>query len=108
MNKYFLLFALALVMGVSGCNKNQQSDPPNIILIISDDQSWPHYSFLGHEHIQTPRIDQLAAEGLTITNGYTTAPLCRPALSSMVTGLYPHQHKVIGNDPVFDPGGKKA
>ncbi len=108
MKKNFLLFALALVMGVSGCNKSQQPDQPNIILLISDDQSWPHYSFLGHEHIQTPRIDQLAAEGLTITNGYTTAPLCRPALSSMVTGLYPHQHKVIGNDPVFDPGGKAA
>ncbi len=74
MDKYFLLFALALVMGVSGCSKNQQADPPNIILLISDDQSWPHYSFLGHEHIQTPRIDQLAAEGLTITMGIPLHP----------------------------------
>jgi len=99
---------VAGVAVLTACNKNNQPDQPNIILLISDDQSWPHYSFLGHEHIQTPRIDQLAAEGLTITNGYTTAPLCRPALSSMATGLYPHQHKVIGNDPVFDPGGKAA
>jgi len=99
---------MVIVAGFTACNKISQPEKPNIILLISDDQSWPHYSFLGHEHIQTPRIDQLAAEGLTISNGYTTAPLCRPALSSMATGLYPHQHKVIGNDPVFDPGGKKA
>jgi uncharacterized sulfatase len=78
------------------------NDRPNIILIISDDQSWPDYSFMGHPHIETPRIDQLAAEGLTFTRGYTAAPLCRPALASMATGLFPHQHKVIGNDPVFD------
>ncbi len=85
------------------CNNQESKLPPNIILLISDDQSWPDYSFLGHEHIRTPRIDQLAAEGLTITHGYTTAPLCRPALASMATGLYPHQHGVYGNDPVFDP-----
>ncbi len=108
MKKILPLISLALLLGISSCSESPQSDQPNIILLISDDQSWPHYSFLGHEHIQTPRIDQLAAEGLTITNGYTTAPLCRPALSSMATGLYPHQHKVIGNDPVFDPGGKAA
>ncbi|RLD53835.1 MAG: sulfatase [Bacteroidetes bacterium] len=108
MNKIALLVGIALVIGVAGCNKSQQPVQPNIILLISDDQSWPHYSFLEHEHIQTPRIDQLAAEGLTIINGYTTAPLCRPALASMATGLYPHQHKAIGNDPVFDPGGKEA
>ena len=90
------------------CNRQETKTPPNIILLISDDQSWPHYSFLGHDHIQTPRIDQLAAEGLTITHGYTTAPLCRPALASMATGLYPHQHGVYGNDPVFEPGENQA
>ncbi len=108
MNKNLLLFGLALSLGVSGCQISQQPDKPNIILLISDDQSWTDYSFMGHGYIETPRIDQLAAEGLTITNGYTTAPLCRPALASMATGLYPHQHKVLGNDPVFNPGGKAA
>jgi arylsulfatase A-like enzyme len=105
--RVFLLLTLSLVMLLSACDFRENANTPNVILLISDDQSWTDYSFMGHEHIQTPRIDQLAAEGLTITNGYTTAPLCRPALSSMITGLYPHQHKVIGNDPVFDSGGKK-
>ncbi len=107
MAKTTLIFLLFILVGaLSSCESNKGPVSPNVILLISDDQSWPDYSFLGHEHIQTPRIDQLAAEGLTFTQGYTTAPLCRPALASMVTGLYPHQHGVIGNDPVFDPGGR--
>jgi arylsulfatase A-like enzyme len=76
-------------------------ESPNIVLIISDDQSWTDYGFLGHKHIETPNIDKLAQEGLTFTRGYTTAPLCRPALASIVTGLYPYQHRILGNDPVF-------
>lgn len=76
-------------------------------MILSDDQSWTDYSFLGHEHIETPRIDQLAKEGLTFTYGYTTAPLCSPALASIASGLYPYQHGILGNDPVFDSNEKK-
>jgi arylsulfatase A-like enzyme len=75
---------------------------PNVILLISDDQSWTDYSFMGHEYIQTPKLDKLAEEGLTFTRGYTTAPLCSPALASIATGLYPYQHGIIGNDPVFE------
>jgi arylsulfatase A-like enzyme len=92
---------------LSACSDGQEKERPNIILLISDDQSWTDYSFLGHEAIQTPRIDQLAAEGLCITRGYTTAPLCRPALASMATGLYVRQHGILGNDPVFDWGDEQ-
>ncbi len=73
--------------------------PPNIVLIISDDQSWTDYSFMGHEHIQTPHIDKLASQSLTFTRGYVPDSLCRPSLMTIITGLYPHQHKVVGNDP---------
>ncbi|HJN11944.1 MAG: sulfatase [Pirellulaceae bacterium] len=75
------------------------ADRPNIVLIISDDQSWTDYSFMGHEQIQTPRIDRLARESLTFTRGYVPDSLCRPSLTTMVTGLYPHQHGIVGNDP---------
>lgn len=104
--KNLLVFALIMcsIILVTGCTGDEDPASPNIILLISDDQGWTDYSFLGHEHIQTPRIDQLAAEGLTFTQGYTTAPLCRPALASMATGLYPHQHGVLGNDPVCHAG----
>ncbi len=75
-----------------------KDEKPNILLIISDDQSWTDYSYMGHKQIETPRLDKLAAESLTYTRGYVTAPLCRPSLASIYTGLYPHQHGITGND----------
>ncbi|MEX2027153.1 MAG: sulfatase, partial [Pirellulaceae bacterium] len=73
--------------------------PPNIVLIISDDQAWTDYSFMKHEAIQTPHIDRLARQGVCYTRGYVPASLCRASLMSIITGLYPHQHLVTGNDP---------
>ncbi len=74
-------------------------DKPNIVLILSDDQSWTDYGFMGHEHIDTPRIDQLANESATFARGYVPTALCRPSLMTLATGLYTHQHRTSGNDP---------
>lgn len=72
---------------------------PNIVLIIADDQAWSDYSFAGHPDIKTPHIDRLADESLTFTRGYVPSSLCCPSLASIITGLYPHQHKITSNDP---------
>lgn len=72
---------------------------PNIVLIISDDQAWTDYGFMGHDVIQTPRIDALAAESATFRRGYVPTALCRPSLMTLATGLYAHQHRTTGNDP---------
>lgn len=77
------------------------SGSPNIIFILSDDQAWTDYGFMGHPQINTPNIDKLAGESLTFTRGYTTAPVCSPSLASIITGLYQHQHGITGNDPEF-------
>lgn len=81
--------------------------PPNVLLILSDDQTWNDYSFMGHQQIKTPVLDKLAAESLTYTRGYVPAPLCRPSLASLFTGLYPYQTGITGND-LKGPDGKKA
>jgi arylsulfatase A-like enzyme len=72
---------------------------PNIVLIISDDQAWTDYGFMGHPDIETPSLDKLAAQSLTFTRGYVPTSLCRPSLASIITGLYPTQHHISGNDP---------
>lgn len=76
---------------------------PNIVMIISDDQAWGDYGFMGHPHIRTPRLDQLARESLLFTRGYVPDSLCRPSLATIITGLYPHQHGIVGNDPPRPP-----
>lgn len=82
--------------------------PPNIVLIISDDQAWTDYGFMGHPHIRTPNLDRLAAQSLTFPRGYVPSSLCCPSLASIVTGRYPHQHKVTSNDPPTPAGMNDA
>jgi uncharacterized sulfatase len=84
---------LAMVWGAGA------QDRPNIVMIISDDQSWTDYSFMGHEQIDTPHLDKLASESVVFRRGYVPTALCRPSLMTMVTGLYASQHGVTGNDP---------
>lgn len=72
---------------------------PNIVMIVADDHGWRDYGFMGHPRARTPHIDKLAAESLLFTRGYVPASLCRPSLASIMTGLYPHQHLITGNDP---------
>lgn len=104
--KLKLLFASLISISFYACeNASKEEAPsqqkPNIIFIISDDQAYGDYSFMGHEQIETPYIDQLAKESVTFTKGYATAPLCSPSLASIITGLYAHQHGITGNDPVI-------
>ncbi|MGI9444161.1 MAG: sulfatase-like hydrolase/transferase [Rubripirellula sp.] len=75
------------------------SQPPNIVLILSDDQSYTDYSFMGHPAIETPNLDQLARESVVFRRGYVPTALCRPALMTLATGLYSHQNKTTGNNP---------
>lgn len=105
---YHLLWLIALAtrpsVAAEATNKPADSkSPPNIVLIISDDQAWTDYSFMQHPHIRTPNIDRLAAESLAFTRGYVPSSLCSPSLASIITGLYPHQHRITSNDPPRPP-----
>ena len=73
------------------------AEKPNIILIISDDHAFNEYGFMGAEHIRTPHLDRLAEQSVLFTRGYAT-PVCSPSLATLLTGLYPHQHGITGND----------
>ena len=102
-----ILALLGLIVG-QGLMAADAAKPsrPNVVLIISDDHAWTDYSFAAHPHAKTPNIDRLAAEGLIFTRGYVTTAICSPSLATMLTGLYPHQHGITGNDPVR--GQKRA
>lgn len=79
--------------------------PPNVVMILGDDQGWTDYGFMGHPHVRTPHLDKLAAEGLVFKRGYVPSSLCRPSLATMITGLYPHRHKITCNDPPLPKDG---
>jgi arylsulfatase A-like enzyme len=77
--------------------------PPNILLIVSDDQGWPDLGCIGSKPIQTPHLDRLAKEGVRLTNYYVTWPACTPSRGSILTGRHPLRnglYDMVRNDLV--------
>ena len=93
------LVLLAASQGFAMAASPDEHRPPNILLVVSDDQGWTDYGFMGHEHIRTPHLDTLAREGLLFRRGYVPTSVCRPSLMTLATGRYAHEHGVTGNDP---------
>ncbi|HSH93416.1 MAG TPA: sulfatase [Roseimicrobium sp.] len=104
MKRLLILTLLTLLPALPTTARAAAAGPPNIVMIVSDDQAWTDYGFMGHPQIKTPYLDRLASQSLTFRRGYVPASLCCPSLASMITGLYPHQHKVTSNDPPIPAG----
>jgi arylsulfatase A-like enzyme len=83
------------------CQTKPESEtkPPNIILILADDLGYGHLGCYGQKIIQTPAIDQLAAEGLRFTDAYAGCCVCAPSRSALITGLH------TGHTPVRTNSG---
>ncbi len=94
----FALLAASVCL-IASIDAAEPSVPPNVVLIISDDQAWTDFGFMGHPAIKTPNLDQLAAESAVFRRGYVPTALCRPSLVTLLTGHYASTHGVTGNDP---------
>ncbi|WP_433019008.1 sulfatase [Kribbella sp. CA-294648] len=62
---------------------------PNIVVILVDDLGWRDLGCYGSTFYETPRLDQLAREGLQFTDAYAAAPVCSPTRASIMSGKYP-------------------
>lgn len=65
-----------------------QGRPPNIVIIVADDQGYADLGVQGCKDIPTPHIDSLAANGVRFTNGYVSCPVCSPTRAGLQTGRY--------------------
>ena len=63
---------------------------PNIVFLISDDQSVPDLGCYGNQRIHTPNIDALASQGRLFRRAYAACPQCSPSRASILTGQMPH------------------
>ncbi len=69
---------------------SEKSDTqPNVLFILLDDFGWSDAGCYGSSFYETPRIDQLASEGMRFTNAYGACPVCSPTRASILTGKYP-------------------
>jgi arylsulfatase A-like enzyme len=66
--------------------QENSDERPNILLCISDDQSWPHASAYGDRVVKTPCFDQVAKEGVLFHHAYCASPSCTPSRSAILTG----------------------
>jgi len=76
---------------------NQPEGGPNVLVIMSDEQSWDTMGCTGNAAARTPNLDALAERGSQFDGLYTPFPLCCPSRTSLMTGLMPRHHQVLGN-----------
>jgi len=75
-----LLLGSALFLGAQ--------DRPNILWITAEDHG-PHMGAYGDEYATTPNVDALAEKGMLYRNAWSTAPVCAPARTTIISGVYP-------------------
>jgi len=89
MNRY--LGGVLLLICLFACSNLQAQTRPNILLIYVDDLGYGDLASFGHPVIQTPNLDRLAREGMTLTNYYAPSALCSPSRAGLLTGRIPYR-----------------
>src|SRR5437764_1911008 len=75
---------------------------PNVIFILADDLGYGDLSCYGRPDYKTPMLDNLARQGVKLTDAYAAAPVCTPTRTAFITGRYPHRLPVGLEEPLQD------
>lgn len=103
-----LLFII-LISSFFSCEKAQQQNRPNIVILYADDMGVADVSYGDpKEKIQTPNIDRLAQQGMTFTDGHSSSGVCSPSRFALLTGQHHWRrfHGIAGafDESFFEPG----
>jgi arylsulfatase A-like enzyme len=92
-------FVVLLAVGLVGplCGSLVAAEKPNIVYIMSDELGYYELSCMGNSHIQTPRIDQMAREGIRFTQALAGSSLCAPTRACLMTGKHSGHTSVRSN-----------
>jgi arylsulfatase A-like enzyme len=85
--RFLVSLAAAIAIGSSAAAAGSAAAAPNIVLILADDLGWSDLGCYGADLHETPRLDQLAREGLRFTQAYAM-PVCSPTRSMLMTGKH--------------------
>lgn len=82
-----VLFVCSLVLYMQ--SQADEVDPPNIVIIFTDDQGYADLKSYGAEDFKTPNLDRLGDEGMRFTSFYSASSVCTPSRAALLTGRYP-------------------
>jgi len=83
------LFSLIAIVSLSNFTFAAKAESPSIVVIFCDDLGYGDLSCFGHPTIRTPNLDQMAAEGVRLTQFYSASPVCTPSRAALMTGRLP-------------------
>ncbi len=91
MKKPFVLMSAVAVLACAGGAQKRATalgakPRPNLLLIVTDDESWFEHDIYGHSNLRTPHFNRLAEEGVLFRNAYVSAPSCAPSRAAILTG----------------------
>jgi arylsulfatase A len=96
-----LLSALLLLLVPARPVRTAEARPPNIVLILTDDQGYADVGVFGAKGFSTPNLDRLAREGRKFTNFHVAQPVCSASRTAILTGCYSNRigiHGALGPD----------
>ena len=99
-----LILALSLILATSARADDEDDRagpvaPPNVIVILTDDQGTADLHIAGASDIDTPHMDALARRGVRFSQFYAAAPVCSPSRAGLLTGRHPVRAGMPGNAP---------
>lgn len=78
------------VVATLGSGERAGAAPPNLLLVLADDWSWPHAGAYGDPTIRTPAFDRLSRRGALFRSAFASSPVCCPSRAALLTGRAPH------------------
>lgn len=85
------LLILAGFLSISQYSKAKVKNQPNILVILVDDAGYNDFGFMGSKDMMTPNIDQLASQGVVLTDAHVAATVSSPSRACLITGRYGHR-----------------
>ncbi|MEM7108670.1 MAG: sulfatase-like hydrolase/transferase [Bacteroidota bacterium] len=102
----YLFLTWVILLFLTGCqssNETNRKRKPNLVFILTDEQRYDTSAPYGNMQIKTPNLNRLGEGGVVFERAYVASPVCSPARSTILTGLYPHTNGVTSNSiPLSD------
>jgi len=101
LRKWYVIVILVIGLSASFLIAASLEKKPNIVLILTDDVSVEMMDFLLEKNLMPNLQRHIIDKGTTFTNSFVSSPLCCPSRATILTGLYPHNHELLTNQPII-------